>query len=101
MLEVQNLRFSFGAREVLKGVSFAATENELIFLLGANGAGKTTLFRCMLGLLHGYHGKILLNGQNVESLPAKELARRVAFIPQFHNPVFAPPREHLSPLWLF
>ena len=89
MLEVQNLRFSFGAREVLKGVSFAATENELIFLLGANGAGKTTLFRCMLGLLHGYHGKILLNGQNVESLPAKELARRVAFIPQFHNPVFA------------
>ena len=89
MLEVQNLRFSFGVREVLKGVSFAATENELIFLLGANGAGKTTLFRCMLGLLHGYHGKILLNGQNVESLPAKELARRVAYIPQFHNPVFA------------
>lgn len=89
MLEVRDLRFSFGAREVLKGVSFEASENELIFLLGANGAGKTTLFRCMLGLLHGYHGKILLNGQNVASLPAKELARRVAYIPQFHNPVFA------------
>lgn len=89
MLEVQNLQFSYGSRPVLKGVSFQAAEKDLIFVLGANGAGKTTLFRCMLGLLHGYRGQILLDGQNIALLPAKELARRIAFIPQFHNPVFA------------
>ena len=89
MLEVENLEFSYGARQVLKNISFRAGHEELIFVLGANGAGKTTLFRCMLGLLHGYRGRILLDGQNVAALPAKELARRIAFIPQFHNPVFA------------
>ena len=89
MLEVENLQFSYGARQVLGGISFQAGQEELIFVLGANGAGKTTLFRCMLGLLHGYRGRILLDGQNVAALPAKELARRIAFIPQFHNPVFA------------
>ena len=89
MLEVENLQFSYGARQVLGGISFRAGQEELIFVLGANGAGKTTLFRCMLGLLHGYRGRILLDVQNVAALPAKELARRIAFIPQFHNPVFA------------
>ncbi len=86
---VQNLQFAYGSREVLKNVSFSAGENELIFVLGANGAGKTTLFRCMLGLLHGYRGSILLNGQRISHLPARELARRIAYIPQFHNPVFS------------
>ena len=75
MLEVENLQFSYGARQVLGGISFQAGQEELIFVLGANGAGKTTLFRCMLGLLHGYRGRILLDGQNVAALPAKELAR--------------------------
>ena len=89
MLEVESLQFSYGARQVLKNISFRAGRDELIFVLGANGAGKTTLFRCMLGLLHGYRGKILLDGQNIASLPAKELARQIAFIPQFHNPVFS------------
>ena len=55
MLSVHDLRFSYGQRNVLNGIEFEAGENELIFVLGANGAGKTTLFRCILGLLHGYH----------------------------------------------
>ena len=88
MFEVRNLQFSYGSRAVLNGVSFQAAENELLFVLGANGAGKTTLFRCMLGLLHGYRGDILLDGKNITALSAKELARKIAYIPQFHNPVF-------------
>lgn len=56
MLEVEHLRFSFGAREVLRGVDLRAEPGELVFVLGANGAGKTTLFRCILGLLPGYQG---------------------------------------------
>ena len=70
MLEVRNLQFSYGSRSVLNGVSFQAAENELLFVLGANGAGKTTLFRCMLGLLHGYRGDILLDGKNITTLSA-------------------------------
>ena len=43
MLEVENLQFSYGTRQVLGGISFQAGQEELIFVLGANGAGKTTL----------------------------------------------------------
>ncbi len=88
MLSVHDLRFSYGQRNVLNGIEFEAGENELIFVLGANGAGKTTLFRCILGLLHGYHGSIFVNGSNASELTAKELAKKIAYIPQFHNAVF-------------
>ncbi len=88
MIQVSNLRFSYGSREVLKGIGFTLGEGELTFVLGANGAGKSTLFRCMLGLLHGYHGEILLEGTDVNRLGAKELAKKIAYIPQSHHPAF-------------
>ena len=47
MLEVEHLRFSYGKREVLRGVDLRVEPGELVFVLGANGAGKTTLFRCI------------------------------------------------------
>ena len=48
MLEVEHLRFSFGAREVLRGVELRVEPGELVFVLGANGAGKTTLIKKLL-----------------------------------------------------
>lgn len=88
MLHVNNLRFSYGSREVLRGVSFAAQAGELIFLLGANGAGKTTLFRCILGLNPVTEGEILLQGTALHTLPPKQQAQKIAYIPQNHSNVF-------------
>ena len=53
MLDIRDLRFSYGRHPVLQGVSLRLEQGELVFLLGANGAGKSTLFRCALGLLPG------------------------------------------------
>lgn len=88
MLEIKDLCFSYGERKVLRGVSLSAQPGELVFVLGANGAGKTTLFRCILGLLHGYTGDIQIDGVSASSLTARELAQRVAYIPQSYHPVF-------------
>ena len=88
MLEVEHLRFSFGAREVLRGVELRVEPGELVFVLGANGAGKTTLFRCILGLLPGYQGRIRVDGGDVSTLTPRALAQKIAYIPQTSHMIF-------------
>lgn len=88
MVEVKDLTFSYGSAEVLNHVSFTAEKGELLSVLGPNGVGKSTLFRCMLGLLTPQQGQILIEGDYVSHLSPGALARRIAYIPQSHDPVF-------------
>jgi iron complex transport system ATP-binding protein len=87
-IQVNNLSFSYGDNLVLKDVSFTANDGELMAVLGPNGVGKSTLFRCMLGLLREYRGETLIDGESTRNMSARELARRVAYIPQSHYPAF-------------
>ena len=87
-LSVQNLSFSYGERPVLEDISFSLEKGEFLSVLGPNGVGKSTLFRCILGLLPGYQGRILLGGEDMRSLPRREMSRRIAYIPQINRPSF-------------
>ena len=87
-LEVRNLSFSYGEHQVLKNLSFTASYGELLSVLGPNGVGKSTLFRCILGLLKPQQGECLIEGRSTAGLSAKELASRIAYIPQSHYPTF-------------
>lgn len=87
-MKVENLHFSYGSHEVLKGVSFGVEDSGFVSVLGPNGAGKSTLFRCMLGLLEPSEGSVHICGRNIRQMPPAELAHRVAYIPQSHTPVF-------------
>lgn len=87
-MKVENLHFSYGSREVLKGVSFGVADSGFVSVLGPNGAGKSTLFRCMLGLLEPSEGSVQICGRSIRQMPPAELAHRVAYIPQSHTPVF-------------
>lgn len=88
-ISIEQLQFAYRARPVLQGVSFSAENGCLLAVLGPNGAGKTTLFRCILGLLSRYRGRILVDGMDARALSARELARRVAYIPQVHGQAFS------------
>ena len=87
-MRIEDLHFSYGSHEVLKGVSFGVEDSGFVSLLGPNGAGKSTLFRCMLGLLEPSGGTVHICGRDIRNMPAAELSHRVAYIPQSHTPVF-------------
>ena len=87
-IEVKNLNFSYGDRQVLYDVSFSVEKGEFLSILGPNGVGKSTLFRCILGLLSGYTGQIFVDGTDTRRFSVRERARKIAYIPQSSHPVF-------------
>lgn len=88
-LEINDLSYTYrGGHTALRAVSFTAAEGQLLSVLGPNGAGKSTLFRCMLGGLPDYTGRILLDGREVRQLDRRTLAAHIAYIPQIHRPTF-------------
>jgi len=87
-IEVKNLNFSYGNRQVLHDISFTASSGEFLSILGPNGVGKSTLFRCVLGLLSGYTGTVCIDGTDVRSFSVREMAKHIAYIPQSSHPIF-------------
>lgn len=88
MLKISNLHFSYKNHCVLNGISFTVKQGECVCVLGENGAGKTTLFKCILGFFHNYQGDILIHDTPLKDLSVKEIAKRIAYIPQAHEPTF-------------
>lgn len=85
---VENLSFSYSKKEVLHDISFEIEQGEFVTILGANGVGKSTLFRCILGLLQNYTGRIFLDGTDMHSMSPNEIARKIAYIPQYTASIF-------------
>ena len=83
-LVIEDLSFSYGKQNILDHISFRAEGGELLAVLGPNGAGKTTLFKCILGLKKGYTGTVSVDGTDVRQFSNRELAHRIASIPQIH-----------------
>jgi len=88
ILKIENLFFSYGRAQILSDVSLDVMKGEMLALLGANGVGKSTLFRCILGLERGYKGNILFGEVSQKEIPTRDLAKRIAFVPQSHSPTF-------------
>lgn len=82
-LTVETIGKSFRGRAVVRGVSLRLRRGEVVGLLGPNGAGKTTSFYMITGLLPVDYGRILLDGQDVTSLPMYQRARLgIGYLPQ-------------------
>jgi spermidine/putrescine transport system ATP-binding protein len=69
VLELRDITKSFGATDVLRGISLSVKEGEFITLLGSSGCGKTTTLRIIAGLERPDSGKVFLSGADVSSLP--------------------------------
>ncbi len=73
MLQVNDVHTYYGNIHALKGISLTVEQGEIVTLLGANGAGKSTALNTICGLLRPRHGSILLEGQEIHSVPAHKI----------------------------
>lgn len=86
LLETQGLVAGYGTSPVLQGVDFSVRAGELWAVLGPNGTGKSTLLRAVLGVLPWMRGGVRLLGRERPEWEPRELARRVAWVPQLFEP---------------
>jgi iron complex transport system ATP-binding protein len=101
LLQATDLEFGYGRRSgrraggrapvpalVLRGVSLTVPHASTVGLLGPNGSGKTTLLKVLSGGLQPSSGSVRLDGQPIDAMPRRLLARRVAVVPQETHTAF-------------
>ena len=82
LLQATDVEFSYGAAPVLRGVSLEVPDGGFVGILGPNGSGKTTLLKVMAGTLRPSRGNVTVDGVNLRGIPRREIARRMAVVPQ-------------------
>jgi iron complex transport system ATP-binding protein len=82
------IRYPGAATAAIDGVSFSVGHGTITAVTGPNGSGKSTLVRALLGRVPIAQGRILLDGQDISALRRRQVAQRVAIVPQREQPVF-------------
>ena len=88
-LKIENLSFAYkiGAT-VLDNISLDIENGEVLGILGPNGTGKTTFIKCINKILQPQNGSVYFNNQNILSLKQDEIAKIIAYVPQYTNSFF-------------
>lgn len=81
-IRFEGLCARLGRRAVLQDIDATLAPGALIGIIGPNGAGKSTLVRAMLGLIDTTHGRVTIDGRAIATLPPRERARAIAYLPQ-------------------
>lgn len=106
MLTATNIHKQYGQLAVLKGVDISVTRGEIVSIVGSSGAGKSTLLHILGTLDLADTGKIVMNGQHIETLSGKKLAafrnKHIGFVFQFHHllPEFTALENVCIPGWV-
>jgi len=82
MIQINNLSFSFASAEIFNRLNFTVNRGEILSIIGPNGCGKSTLLRLLRGSLKAQSGDVLWDKTPVGKIPAGEMARKVAVVPQ-------------------
>lgn len=96
MLKINNLKKSFGDKEVLKGISLSVPEKSIFGFIGKNGAGKTTTMKTILGLMKPDEGEIYVNGEKVVfgQTSTNQYIGYLPDVPEYYS--FMTPSEYLQ-----
>ena len=82
VLQSQKLSLGYGDKTIIKNIDLDIPEGKITTLIGANGCGKSTLLRSMARLLKPKSGCVLLDGKEVFTSSTKDIAKRLAILPQ-------------------
>ena len=86
MIEIENVRLRYGAKEILKGVNLHVKKGETLVILGGSGSGKSTLLKLIIGLLKPSEGIVRVDGKNISLMTEEELnkeRRHMAMVFQY------------------
>lgn len=82
-LRFEEVSYSYDEqRPALRGISFLIPSGKKVALVGPSGAGKSTIIHLLLRFLEPEHGRITINGEEIQALPAAEWRKRIAWVPQ-------------------
>ncbi|MDE2896889.1 MAG: ABC transporter ATP-binding protein [Chloroflexota bacterium] len=81
-IRADELGFRVEAKALLERVRLHADQGQLVGLIGPNGAGKSTLLRAIAGVLRPQEGAVWLEGEELKTIPARDVAARMALVPQ-------------------
>ncbi|MDN5762213.1 MAG: ABC transporter ATP-binding protein [Microlunatus sp.] len=82
-LQVEGLTAAYDRLQVLHGIDLEVAQGQIVAVIGANGVGKTTLLRSVSGLLRPRSGRVQLNGEEISSASAEQIARQgLAHVPE-------------------
>ena len=82
MISVKNISAGYGGKFALKEVSIDINSGDFVGLIGPNGSGKTTFLRVLSNVLIPKAGQILLQGDNLQKISKRKLAKTIAYLPQ-------------------
>lgn len=81
-IEVENLEFEYKDDLVLENISFNIEEGMFTSIIGPNGSGKSTLLKLLSNIYYSESGKILIDNKDINSFKKRDLARKIALVPQ-------------------
>lgn len=81
-LDIRDLRFSYGSREVLHGINLSIRKGEMIGIVGPSGAGKSTLINLICRFFDPTHGSIAVDGNDIRKYPVSEYRRNIGIVLQ-------------------
>ncbi len=81
-LEVENLKFAYKNDLVLRDISFNIEKGKFLSIIGPNGSGKSTILKLLNNIYYSKSAKILVDGKNLNTFKKKDLARKMALVPQ-------------------
>ncbi len=81
-LTVESLCFTINRNPVLQDIRLTVNAGETWSILGPNGAGKSTLLKCLLRIYRDWRGRVAVFGKDLKTYTQKDLARRIAYVPQ-------------------
>ena len=89
MLKVNNLTGGYANVEIVKNVSFHVKKGKILGILGPNGSGKSTLLKMISGVIPPTSGQVIIDEKPIESYEVKQLAKKMAVLPQLHASTFS------------
>ncbi len=84
-LKVENLNVNYGDKKIIKSFNFKINSGEIVTIIGPNGSGKSTLIKAISRCIKLSGGNIYLDNENIYRINSKEIARKLAVLPQVKN----------------